>query len=151
MSVSTLIYDDVKILHNANSNTSNFLLFLEALYIKFLSPSLNSCLKPAKSLRCFPNPFSNTSHCPEIRLSPTNSFVRRHVIIIVNYCIQNCVLYCNSSLSDDDFAIKSEYHISISPCFNRILHGFQDANFRIMFYPIVLKVQLLIGKKFICL
>ena len=55
--ISNLIYENVKILHNANSNTSNFPLFLEALYIKFLSPSLILVSKPAKSLSCFPNPF----------------------------------------------------------------------------------------------
>ena len=45
--------EGVKILRNANSNTSNFLLFLEALYIKFLSPSLNSDLKASKELTLF--------------------------------------------------------------------------------------------------
>ena len=51
--IYNLICDNVKILHNANSNTSNFLLFLEALYIKFLSPSLNSGLKASKELTLF--------------------------------------------------------------------------------------------------
>ena len=53
-----------------------------------------------------------------------------------NYCIQDRVLYCNSSLSDDDFAIKSKYHNSILSCFNPHL-GFQDGNLRIMFYSIL--------------
>ena len=48
-------------------------------------------------------------------------------------------MYCNSSLPDDDFAIKSKYHNSISSCFNPY-PGFQDANLRIMFYSIFLKI-----------
>ena len=40
------------------------------------------------------------------------------------------------SLSDDDFAIKSKYHNSISSCFNPY-PGFQDANLWIMFYSIL--------------
>ena len=51
--ISNLICDNVKILHNANSNTSNFLLFLEALYTKFLFPSLDSGLKASKELTLF--------------------------------------------------------------------------------------------------
>ena len=44
--------------------------------------------------------------------------------------------YCNSSLADDDFAIKSKYHNSISSCFN-LYPGFQDANLGIVFYFIL--------------
>ena len=44
-------------------------------------------------------------------------------------------LYCNSSLSDDDFAIKSKHHNSILSCFN-LYPGFQDANLPIIFYSI---------------
>ena len=51
--ISNQIYDNVKILYNASSNTSNFFLFLEALYINFLSVSLNSGLKASKDLILF--------------------------------------------------------------------------------------------------
>ena len=48
--ISNLICDNVKIPHNANSSASNFLLLVEALHIKCLSPSLNSGLKACKEL-----------------------------------------------------------------------------------------------------
>ena len=51
--ISNLICDNVKILHNADSSTSNFLIFLEAPCIKFLSPSLDSGLKASKELTLF--------------------------------------------------------------------------------------------------
>ena len=48
------------------------------------------------------------------------------------------------SQSDDEFAIKSKYHNSISSCFNPY-PGFQDANLRIMFILYFLKLSAGIG------
>ena len=49
--ISNLIINNSRILHTTNSRTSsNFLLLLEALYIKYHSPSLNSGLKASKEL-----------------------------------------------------------------------------------------------------
>ena len=47
--ISNLIIDNSRILHTTNSRTPNFLLLLEALYIKYHSPSLNTGLKLAKN------------------------------------------------------------------------------------------------------
>ena len=52
-----------------------------------------------------------------------------------NYGISDRVLYCNFSLSDDDFVINRNMTNSFSSCFN-LYPGFQDANLRIMFYPL---------------
>jgi hypothetical protein len=49
--ISNLIIDNSRILHTINSRTSNFLLVLEALYIKYHSPSLNTGLKASKELK----------------------------------------------------------------------------------------------------
>ena len=52
--ISNLIIDNSRVLHTTNSRTSsNFLLFLEALYIKYHSPNLNSGLKASKELKLF--------------------------------------------------------------------------------------------------
>ena len=51
--ISNLIIDNSRILHTIYSRTSNFLLLLEALYIKSHSPSLNTGLKASKELKLF--------------------------------------------------------------------------------------------------
>lgn len=52
--ISNLVINNSRILHTTNSRTSsNFLLLLEALYIKYHSPSLNSGLKASKELNLF--------------------------------------------------------------------------------------------------
>lgn len=52
--ISNLVINNSRILHTTNSRTSsNFLLLLEALYIKYHSPSLNSGLKASKELKLF--------------------------------------------------------------------------------------------------
>ena len=40
--ILNLIIDNSRILHTTNSRTPNFLLLLEAIYIKYHSPSLNT-------------------------------------------------------------------------------------------------------------
>ena len=52
--ISNLIINNSRIVHSPNSRTSNFLLFLEALYIKHKSPALNTGLKASKELMLFP-------------------------------------------------------------------------------------------------
>jgi hypothetical protein len=49
--ISNLIIDNSRILHTIYSRTFNFLLLLEALYIKYHSPSLNTGLKACKELK----------------------------------------------------------------------------------------------------
>ena len=51
--IANLIIDNSRILHTTNSRTPNFLLFLEAIYIKYHSPSLNTGLKASKELNLF--------------------------------------------------------------------------------------------------
>ena len=51
--ISNLIIDNSCILHTTNSRTPNFLLLLEAIYIKYHSPSLNTYLKASKELSLF--------------------------------------------------------------------------------------------------
>ena len=51
--ISNLIINNSRIVHSPNSRTSNFLLFLEALYIKHKSPALNTGLKASKELMLF--------------------------------------------------------------------------------------------------
>jgi hypothetical protein len=51
--ISNLIIDNSRILHIIYSRTPNFLLLLEALYIKYHSPSLNTGLKASKELKLF--------------------------------------------------------------------------------------------------
>jgi hypothetical protein len=51
--ISNLIIDNSRILHTIYSRTPNFLLLLEALYIKYHSPSLNTGLKASKELKLF--------------------------------------------------------------------------------------------------
>jgi hypothetical protein len=51
--ISNLINDNSRIFHTIYSRTPNFLLLLEALYIKFHSPSLNTGLKPSKVLKLY--------------------------------------------------------------------------------------------------
>ena len=51
--ISNLIIDNSRILHTTNSRTPNFLLLLEAIYIKYHSPSLNTGLKASKELNLF--------------------------------------------------------------------------------------------------
>jgi hypothetical protein len=51
--ISNLITDSPRILHTANSRTSNFLLLLGALYVKFRSLSLNTGLKASEELVLF--------------------------------------------------------------------------------------------------
>ena len=51
--ISNLIIDNPRILHTTNSRTPNFLLLLEAIYIKYHSPSLNTGLKASKELSLF--------------------------------------------------------------------------------------------------
>ena len=52
--ISNLIINNSRIVHTPNPHTSNFLLFLEALYIKHKSPALNTGLKASKELMLFP-------------------------------------------------------------------------------------------------
>ena len=66
--ISNLIIDNSRILHTIYSRTPNFLLLLEALYIKYHSPSLNTGLKASKELISFflnlhPHFITLTSHC----------------------------------------------------------------------------------------
>jgi hypothetical protein len=66
--ISNLIIDNSRILHTIYSRTSNFLLLLEALYIKYHSPSLKTLdSKPARNSSFFPNLHPHfitlTSHC----------------------------------------------------------------------------------------
>ena len=64
--ISNLIIDNSRILHTTNSRTPNFLLLLEAIYIKYHSLSLNSGLKASKELNLFSwhtPTFYHTSHC----------------------------------------------------------------------------------------
>ena len=49
-----LLRTNTKILHSLQNTNSNFLLFLEALHIKFKKPRLNSGLKASKELIVFP-------------------------------------------------------------------------------------------------
>ena len=51
--ISNLIIDNSRILHTIYSRTPNFLLLLEALYIKYHSPILNIGLKASKELKLF--------------------------------------------------------------------------------------------------
>ena len=51
--ISNLVIDNSRILHTTNSRTPNFLLLLEAIYIKYHSPSLNTGLKASKELSLF--------------------------------------------------------------------------------------------------
>ena len=51
--ISNLIIDNSRILHTTSSHTPNFLLLLEAIYIKYHSPSLNTGLKASKELNLF--------------------------------------------------------------------------------------------------
>ena len=52
-----------------------------------------------------------------------------------NYGVSDRVLYCNFSLSDDNFVINRNMTNSFSSCFN-LYPGFQDANLWIMFYSL---------------
>ena len=51
--ISNLIINNSRIVHSPNSRTYDFLLFLEALYIKHKSPALNTGLKASKELMLF--------------------------------------------------------------------------------------------------
>ena len=51
--VKNLVLNNFKILHSCKSYNSNILLLLEALYIKFYCPNLNSGLKASKELSLF--------------------------------------------------------------------------------------------------
>ena len=52
--ISNLIINNSRVVQFPNPRTSSFLLFLETLYIKHKSPTLNTGLKASKELMLFP-------------------------------------------------------------------------------------------------
>ena len=96
--ISNLIIDNSRILHTIYSRRPNFLLLLEALYIKYHSPSLNTGLKASKELKFFLNLYTHISS--HLHLTATVVVLIETSIklssCLVNLYIRPCV-YCNLS------------------------------------------------------
>jgi hypothetical protein len=119
-----------------NSRRSpNFLLLLEALHIKYRSPTLNSGLKARKELKLFHNLTPTFYHTPALQTC-------------YGSLIETSVWWCHALPTSQDIScnivtlvlvswllsIKSKYHEIVLAlfCFNLYL-GFQDVNLLIIF------------------
>ena len=83
--ISNLIINNSQIVRSPNSRTSNFLLFIEALYIKHKSPALNTGLKASKKTYAFSLIFS--SGCLS---SCHNTYTPPHKSLLVSCCWLRC-------------------------------------------------------------